>query len=149
MEEPRAVDVVEEEFAEWLGVKPPTYQEKLTLFIAHKDRTGALVPDIDDWIAKAESVLSNLGGGATSDAVRGAWQPPSGPLLYEPTTLVYTFAPPKRLQREHVQHVREFMTEYGRDTNQGAVALLLENPEGHWFFELPRTAYEKTEPPQA
>ncbi len=135
-ERPRFVDIVEDELGARLGARPAIYSEKLTLFIAHLDRDGSPVADVDAWITSAEVVLSKIGGGATSVAVRGAWLGDATAPIHEPTTLVYTYAAPEKIE-EAVASIRDFALRYGRDTNQGEVAVLLENTDGDWFFSIP------------
>jgi hypothetical protein len=133
-------DIIEEKFGKALGAEGAAYREKITLFIAHKDRDGNPVPDVQQWIERAESVLSGIGGGATSQLVRGAWQGKSGPPLHEDTTLVYSYAPPRAIAKA-VDALRDFMHEYGRETRQAEVVLSLENPDGNWFFKIPEEKY--------
>ncbi len=137
---PEDFDIIEEKFGKALGAEGAAYRETVTLFIAHKDRDGNPVADVEQWIQRAEGVLSGIGGGATSQRVRGAWQGPSGPPLHEDTTLVYSYAPPKAIAKA-VDVLRDFMHQYGRETRQAEVALSLENPDGNWFFKIPESKY--------
>ncbi len=132
---PRYVDIIESEFGRALGAKATIYNEKLTLFIAHKDRAGNQVPDVDAWIDDARELLSNVGGGATSLPVKGSWLGPDG-LIHEDTTLVYSYAPPEAIEAS-VEALREFVLRYGKEANQGEIAVLLENNDGDWFFSIP------------
>ena len=93
----KPIDIIEEEFGKALGATEAAYREKVTLYLAHKDRKGSPVPDIESWIQQAESVLSGIGGGATSLKVRGAWLGDRPAPLHEGTTLVYSFATPQAI----------------------------------------------------
>jgi len=130
------IDIIEKDFGKALGATDTAYREKVTFFIAHKDRNGDDVPNIDKWVREAETVLSDVGGGATSSEVRGAWVGDSG-IIYENTTLVYSYATPQAILN-NTEQLKNFLREYGRATNQGEVSLLLENPDGSWFFKIRR-----------
>lgn len=139
MKRPPYVDIIESELAANLGARPVTYNERVTLFIAHRDKDGNAVPEVAQWVTRAETVLSRIGGGATSLEARGAWLGDRQLPLHEPTTLVYTYADPAEILR-HVGELKRFALEYGRETMQGEVAILLENPDGDWFFRIPLSA---------
>jgi len=134
------IDIIESQLAAELGSAEAVYSEKVTLFIAHKDRNGVDLPNVEFWIQEAEGALSRLGGGATSLQARGVWRDEHDEPLYEMTTLVYSYAPPKAIL-DNVSHLRAFLHRYGREANQGAVALLLENTDGQWFYRV-RPPYE-------
>jgi hypothetical protein len=135
------LDIIEQEFAASLGAIHAPYREKLTLFIAHRDRDGNDVSDLERWIAGAESVLSQIGGGATSIEARGAWLGDRATPLHERTTLVFTHATPEQIV-EGVPQLRHFMHAYGRETRQWEVAVLLENQDGHWFIKVLHENYD-------
>ena len=137
MNKPEYVDIIEKEFADAVGASPPEYNEKITMFLAHKDRDGS---DLDDdliigWIAEAENVLSAIGGGATSILVRGAWVSDQGKTIHEPTTLVYTYCAPEKIL-ENTKTLKNLALEYGKACRQSVVALLLENNDGDWFLSI-------------
>ncbi len=133
-------DIIENEFGEALGALESAYREKVTLYIAHLDRNGKLILDVEGWIKRAESVLSRIGGGATSLLVRGAYLGNAIDPLHEPTTLVYCFAEPRSIVNS-VHQLRDFLHLYGQEANQSEVVLSLENPDGNWFFRVPRKVY--------
>lgn len=141
---PRYVDIIEEEFAMKLGAEGTIYNEKITLFIAHKTRHELPVQDIDTWIERAEALLSGVGGGATSVQVRGAWLGDRSAPLHETTTLVYTYAAPEHIE-SHAAAIREFVCEYGQTADQGEVAVLLENCDGDWFFRVDRAVIDRAQ----
>ena len=132
---PTYLDIVEAEFGEALGARPAAYSEKLTLFVAHRDRTGAPVQNVERWVDDARALLSTIGGGATSIPVRGSWLGPDG-LIHEDTTLVYSYAAPSAIEGK-VRELREFALRYAAEANQGEVGVLLENNDGDWFFSIP------------
>lgn len=134
------IDIIESHLGAQLGSAEVVYTEKVTLFIAHKDRDGKELPDVPSWVREAERVLSHVGGGATSLEVRGAWLGDRDDPLHEDTTLVYSYAPPAAIL-EGVPRLRAFLHRYGREGNQGEVALLLENADGQWFYRI-RAPYE-------
>ena len=134
------VDIIEEQFGLALGATGAAYRERLTLFIAHLDREGAPVKDLASWVEGAEAVLSHVGGGATSLKVRGAWLGGRATPLHEDTTIVYSFAEPTAILRATAD-LRKFLFDYGRGANQGEVAVSLENPDGSWFFRIPRSTF--------
>lgn len=118
-----------------LGASPDASRQKFSVFIAHKDRHGVEIQNIDTWIRTALAVLSRAGGGATSDRVTGAWLNPEGVLIEEPTSIVYTYIGPERLETT-MPTVRRFLHDYGRETEQGEVAVLLEGADEKWFFRI-------------
>ncbi|WP_437986613.1 hypothetical protein [Sorangium sp. So ce117] len=134
------IDIIESQLAAQLGSVGVAYTEKVTLFIAHKDRDGADLSNVVFWIQEAERALSYVGGGATSLQARGAWLGERDTPLYENTTLVYSYAPPAAIL-ENVPRLRDFLHRYGREANQGEVALLLENTDGQWFYRI-RAPYD-------
>lgn len=131
------IDIIEKDFGKALGATSTAYREKVTFFIAHKDRHGEDVLNIEEWVQKAETVLSEVGGGATSSEVRGAWLGDRPTPLHEKTTLVYSYAKPQSIL-DYTEELKNFLNEYGEGTNQGEVSLLLENPDGSWFFKIKR-----------
>ena len=133
---PKYVDIVEEEFGAALGAKPTASSEKLSFFVAHKDKAGVPVPDIESWITRVEKALSDIGGGATSMEVRGAWVGGPNGVVHETTTLVYTYAQAEAIEAK-AAGLRELAWAYGTTTNQGEVGILLENNDGDWFYSIP------------
>ena len=137
---PQRFDLLEDHFGLALGADEAAYRERITLYVAHKDREGDDVETVEEWITKAETVLSRVGGGATSDKVRGAWLGDRATPIHEDTTLVYSYAEPESIVRS-VAALRRFLVDYGTGANQGEVALSLENPDGSWFFRIPRSEF--------
>ena len=140
----KPVDIIEKNFGKALGADEVVYREKITIFIAHKDRHGNKIPKkiINKWIKKAEIILSAVGGGATSIKVRGAWSDHGAPPIHEDTTLVYSYAKPKAIIK-YVKRIKKFLFKYGKSTDQGEVALLLENQDGDWFYRIPKEKYQE------
>lgn len=128
-------DILEAEFGAALGAVGAAYHERVTVYLAHLDCDGHPVPDMDRWTERAVTVLAGVGGGATAMDVRGAWLGDRQTPLHETTTVVYSFAAPESIAAA-VGELRAFLTAYGRETNQGEVALSLENPDGAWFFRI-------------
>lgn len=138
MGRPKYVDIIEEEFAKALGAEVAVSRDKLTLFVAHKDRNGADLSAelIATWITKAKVLLAGIGGGATSIDTEGAWMGNRPEPILEPTTMIYTYADPAKIESA-AAGLRAFAEGFGLAANQGEVAILLENGDGDWFFKIP------------
>lgn len=114
------------------GKKPASI--RVSVFIAHLDQERRMLQDVSTWVDGAIEVLSAIGGGATADKVQGAWVGPNG-LMKEPTTVVYSYVRSDALESK-MGELRVFLHRYGRETNQGSVGVLIQQPEGDWFFSI-------------
>lgn len=120
-----------------LGAAGEPSAQRLTLYIPNKDCAGVVVPDHQEWATRAQELLTRIGNGATAfPPVRGTWQKPDGGVLWEETTIMYTYIDADKME-ENLGRLREFLHAFGRETNQGEVVFEFDG----WFFRL--NAYDE------
>ena|SRR5713226_6152811 len=106
-----------------LGAAEGFSTQRLTLFIPNKDKTGRKLKDQKRWVDEARELLSKIGGGATTfPPADGNWVNDKGELLWEKTVMVFCYVLPDEF-RARVRDLRAFAHRFGRDTNQGEVAV--------------------------
>jgi len=125
-------DVLKIDLKEVLGSTEAPSTQQLTLYIAHKDKNGGEVKDLPGWIKEAQKVLTIIGGGSTRmSPADGTWlsqekaldsidQLRDEDMLWEKTTIIYTYIYPDRFEK-NLRLLREFLHNFGRETNQGEV----------------------------
>ncbi len=95
--------------------------QRLTLYVPNKDRVGKVLADHEKWTEEAQSLLTDVGGGATAfPPVDGTWRKPDGDILWEQTRIIYTYVDPDKLLA-NIAKLRQFLHGFGRETNQGEV----------------------------
>ena len=124
-------DVLELDLGEILGAAEEASIQQLTLYIPSKDKNGGEIEDIGTWIREAREVLTVIGRGSTAmPPADGTWlrtdvksveELKEEDVLWEKTTLIYTYVDPDRLERS-LGALRGFLHRFGRETNQGEVA---------------------------
>ena len=106
-----------------LGAAEGFSTQRLTLFIPNKDQTGRKLKDHKRWVDEARELLSRIGGGATAfPPADGNWVNDRGELLWEKTVMVFCYVLPDEF-RARTKDLREFAHRFGRETNQGEVAV--------------------------
>jgi hypothetical protein len=102
----------------------------LVLFIPSADRDGESLGKKrqDRWIHKALKVLGNSMGGATAfPRGLGVWRDDArgGKLVWDKPVLIQCYTSEKALE-QHAQALRDFLTEMGAETQQGAVGFVID-----------------------
>src|SRR4029077_6531582 len=102
----------------------------LVLFIPSADRDGAALGKKEQkrWDRRALKLLGeHFGGGTAFPRGWGIWRDDArgGRLVWDKPVLVQCFTGEAAL-REHTPVLREFLVELGTETNQGAVACVLD-----------------------
>lgn len=121
-----------------LGATEEPSAQRLTLYIPNKDCVGGLIADHEKWTTEAQSLLTDIGGGATAfPPVDGTWRKPDGGDLWEQTKIVYTYIDPDKLAA-NMPRLRTFLHRFGRETNQGEVVFEFDG----WFWGI-----DKYDPP--
>ena len=107
-----------------LGASKAPATQVLTLYIPDKDRNGKQIKNLSKWIREAQDVLTAIGGGSTSTSANGTWMnPESGVIIREKTVIVYTYINADSFKK-NFRRLREFVHRFGKETNQGEVAVL-------------------------
>ena len=119
-----AKDSIEVILEKLLGASEAPSVQVLTLYLPDKDKDGKPIKNLNKWITEAQKVLSAIGGGCTSMApADGTWfNPENKNIVFEKTVIMYTYIDPD-LFEENAKVLREFLHRFGRETNQGEVAL--------------------------
>ena len=69
------------------------------------------------------SLLAQVGGGVTiMPPARGGWLSPTGKMIWEDTILVYSYIRASAFL-EHLEDLRAFLHDLGRETGQGEVVV--------------------------
>ncbi|MCI0640802.1 MAG: hypothetical protein L0Y72_02445 [Gemmataceae bacterium] len=110
-----------------LGAEAEPSGERLTLYIPDKDCNGGAISDLPEWVKEAQELLTDIGDGATCfPPVTGTWRKPEGEVLWEQTTMIYSFIDPDKF-RVNMSRLRNFLHRFGTETNQGQVVFELGN----------------------
>lgn len=118
-----------------LGAAERPAGERFTIYLPDRDRAGATVADIGDWIDAAMALLTDINGGATRLApTEGRWLSPEGQVVKEETTLVYSYYPDPARFYARLPEVADFLHLFGRETNQGEVVAELFGESEDGFF---------------
>jgi len=105
----------------------------LVLYIPSHDRDGMAI-DQDTWVEKALAFLGDTFHGATAfPKARGVWRDDErgGQLVFDEPVIIQCYTSLKLLASK-LDELREFLTDMGRQTRQGAVGFVI-NGE---FFEI-------------
>jgi hypothetical protein len=98
----------------------------VVLFIPSVDRDEKPI-DQEVWVTGALKMLGSLLAGATAfPQGRGGWRGDSrgGVLIFDEPTLIQCYTT-EALIDQHLEAMRDFLLEMGRETNQGAVGLVI------------------------
>jgi hypothetical protein len=100
----------------------------LVLFIPTVDRQGRKLRG-RSWTRKALETLGKLFRGATAyPQGLGVWRDDAagGKLVFDDTTLVFSYIAPKDLTPGALSELRRFLHRMGREANQGEVGLVID-----------------------
>jgi hypothetical protein len=100
------------------------------LFIPSKDRNGKDLNNQEQWANAAGNMLTELFGGSTEmPPAKGKWfNPDTKAIITEPIILVHSYAKESDANdREKIKALAGFLHRMGRETNQGEIAVLIEN----------------------
>src|SRR5687767_1878981 len=101
--------------------------QALYLYIPDKDQHGNEIGTQRKWVLEAANIFAKIGGGVTVlPAAEGGWQRPDGNIIWERPVLVYTFIRADEFFAR-LAELREFLHRMGRETNQGEVAIQLDD----------------------
>ena len=110
-----------------LGAEEAPAGDRLTLYVPNKDRNGDVIANHQKWLTEGQELLTDIGGGASCfPPITGTWRKPDGEILWEETTMIYSFLDPDKF-RANLQRLRSFLHRFGRETNQGQVVFELGN----------------------
>lgn len=119
-------DEIEIELAVELGANADSSVQQLTLYIPDCDKKGKPIENRDHWVERAKGLLCKIGGGYTVASVaEGGWLSPSGKIIVDRPTLIYSYVKEQFVQ--HLQELREFLHDLGRETKQGEVAFAFDD----------------------
>ena len=107
-----------------LGAIKESFVQQLVLYIPDKDKNGKQINNINEWIEKAQTILTAIGGGTTSyPPADGTWlNPDNKKIVSERTKIIYTYVISDNLADEgNLKSLRIFLHKFGRETNQGEV----------------------------
>ena len=99
----------------------------LVLFVPSVDRDGQPI-DQDPWVVRALELLGHVFGGATAfPQGRGVWRDDArgGALVFDAPVIIQCYTSEGALDAG-VDELREFLLRLGRETNQGAVGLIID-----------------------
>jgi len=99
----------------------------LVLFIPSVDRSGAAI-DQDSWVSQALEMLGNESGGATAfPRARGVWRDDErdGQLVFDEPAVIQCYTSEEALEQRAPQ-LKDFLVTMGRETDQGAVGLVID-----------------------
>lgn len=114
-------------------------REFLAVYVPSRTRDGRAI-DHQMWRNKTVRLMSELFGGATSLAAYGGWldEKCDDEIKEEEVSIVWSFYEEEEWDEEAATQVRDFAYRMGRETEQGAVGIVI---MGH-YVEIPDTAYE-------
>lgn len=111
------------DLAQSLGASARTSVQVLTLYIPAKDQHGRTIKNRRRWVMQGASLLAQVGGGVTiMPPARGGWLSPTGKMIWEDTILVYSYIRASAFL-EHLEDLRAFLHDLGRETGQGEVVV--------------------------
>ncbi|BCI65864.1 hypothetical protein AAJCM20276_04880 [Acetobacter aceti] len=110
-------------FKEALGASSEADDDILTFYIPTKNANGGDVV-YQPWVSKAENLLCDLGGGATTlPPVSGSWKnPETNEIIKENIYMVYSFVSGDKIE-EHVSAIKDFLHSMGRELDQGEIVV--------------------------
>lgn len=100
----------------------------LQLFIPSADRYGVAVPEQDEWVEKALTMLGTcFGGGTAFPKAKGVWRDDEreGELVYDEPVIMQCYTSLDAIE-EHQETFGEFLHEMGVQMRQGAVAYVID-----------------------
>ena len=115
-----------------LGASQPLGTAHLMIFVPSADRNGKKLRG-PSWTNPTLRTLGRLFRGATAyPKGLGVWRDDGagGKLIFDDTTIVFSYVAPKDLAPEALGELREFLHRLGRETHQGEVGLVL---DGHYI----------------
>ncbi|MBM4071101.1 MAG: hypothetical protein FJ271_19465 [Planctomycetes bacterium] len=111
------------DLAKELGADEGFSTQRLCLYIPNRDKDGSEIRDYEQWVTDEREMLTRIGGGTTTlPPADGTWEKPNGETLWEQTRLVYCFIFADRFEA-NIKSLRNFLHRFGRETNQGEVAV--------------------------
>lgn len=124
--------IMELDLGKELGATEQPSAQRLTLYIPNKDGEGNLIEDHKSWTDEAQTLLTEIGGGATAfPPVDGTWRKPDGGDLWEQTRIIYTYIDPDKLAA-NLSRLRAFLHRFGSQTDQGEVVFEFDG----WFWRI-------------
>lgn len=102
------------------------------IFVPSVDRDGRKLKG-RSWTRPTLEILGRLFRGATAfPKGLGVWRDDNaaGKLVFDDTTIVFSYIAPSELTKKALQGLREFLHRMGRETNQGEVGLVM---DGHYI----------------
>jgi hypothetical protein len=99
----------------------------IVLFVPSRDRNEEPI-DHEIWVTAALKILGTHFGGATAfPQGRGIWRNDArgGLLVFDEPTLVQCYTT-ETLVDQHLESLRDFLMQMGRETNQGAVGIVID-----------------------
>lgn len=119
---PGAFDDGKIDLASVFGALEAPTVERLSIYLPDRDRDSNAVHNIEDWIVASMSLLTDINGGCTRmPANQGEWKSPSGDVVKERTTIIYSYLFDADSFVSGVDKIRAFLHLFGRQTNQGEV----------------------------
>ena len=121
-----------ESAARALGASQPLGTAHLMIFVPSADRDGKKLKG-PSWTRPTLRTLGKLFRGATAyPKGLGVWRDDQadGKLVFDDTTIVFSYVAPKDLTAETLRELRSFLHCLGRETNQGEMGLVL---DGHYI----------------
>lgn len=117
--------------AKALGANQPLGTAHLMIFVPSVDREGRKLRG-RPWTRPTLEVLGKLFRGATAyPRGLGVWRDDKGgKLVFDDTTIVFSYVAPGDLTREALAELRAFLHRMGREANQGEIGLVL---DGHYI----------------
>jgi hypothetical protein len=108
---------------EALGAGRLASLQRVSLYFPDRDRSGAAVPQLEQWLGTAMSLFADVNGGATRLPVAlGLWKPEGGgAIVQENTTVVYSFIRDTLRFEANIERLAAFIHSFGRHANQGEV----------------------------
>jgi hypothetical protein len=105
-----------------MGAATEVSFEKISIYLPDKDRAGNEVPNITVWINLGMAMMTTVNGGVTClPSSIGMWKSSSEIIVTENTTVLYSFIRDRDQFEAEKSLFREFLHQFGRETNQEEV----------------------------
>lgn len=109
-----------------LGAKESASQ-KVAITIATQDQHGNEIPGIKKYVDELNALFASIAGGSCENDERGTWQnPKTNHVVRENIIRVHASMNAGSL-KQATPRLREFCHRFGRETNQGAVGIEVNN----------------------